>query len=52
MNEEERALFDKLLLMDAGERKKQHEIAAEKLSQADEYETLKLYGNNKGTGLK
>jgi len=44
MTEEEEVLFDNLLQQDAEERKQQHEIAAKKLSQADEYEALKLYG--------
>lgn len=48
MTEEEKKLFDNLLEKDAEERRRKHEIAAEKLSQADEYETLKLYGGEKG----
>jgi len=45
MTEEEKAIFEKLLQKDAEERRRQHEIAAKKLSQADEYEALKLYGD-------
>eukprot|EP00526_Cylindrotheca_closterium_P016873 CAMPEP_0113606284 /NCGR_PEP_ID=MMETSP0017_2-20120614/2773_1 /TAXON_ID=2856 /ORGANISM="Cylindrotheca closterium" /LENGTH=313 /DNA_ID=CAMNT_0000514819 /DNA_START=204 /DNA_END=1145 /DNA_ORIENTATION=- /assembly_acc=CAM_ASM_000147 len=46
MTEEEQAIFERLLQKDAEHRRRQHEIAAKKLSQADEYETLKLYGDN------
>jgi hypothetical protein len=49
MSEEEKILFDELLQKDAEERKRKHDIAAEKLTQADEYETLKLYGGDKST---
>jgi hypothetical protein len=49
MSEEEKIIFDELLQKDAEERKRKHEIAAEKLTQADEYETLKLYGGDKST---
>lgn len=45
MTEEEEVIFEKLLQKDAEERRRQHEIAAKKLSQADEYEALKLYGD-------
>jgi 3-methyl-2-oxobutanoate hydroxymethyltransferase len=46
MTEGEKEAFDALLQKDANERKRKHDLAAEKLSQADEYETLKLYGAN------
>jgi hypothetical protein len=49
MSEEEKIIFDELLQKDAEERRRKHEIAAEKLTQADEYETLKLYGGDKST---
>jgi 3-methyl-2-oxobutanoate hydroxymethyltransferase len=42
----EKEAFDALLAKDAEERRRQHDITAVKLSQADEYETLKLYGDN------
>ena len=48
MTDDEKKIFDDLLQKDAEERRRQHELAAEKLSQADEYETLKLYGGEKG----
>jgi len=44
MSEGEKEAFDALLKKDATERERMHSLAAEKLSQADEYETLKLYG--------
>eukprot|EP00980_Cylindrotheca_fusiformis_P008228 scaffold1736_cov127-Cylindrotheca_fusiformis.AAC.42 len=49
MSDEEKSLFDELLRGDAEERKRKHELAIEKLRQADEYETLKLYGGDKNT---
>jgi len=50
MSEGEKGNFDALLESDAEERKRKHDVAAVKLSQADEYETLKLYGaNNNGS---
>lgn len=49
MSAEEKIAFDKLLQGDAEERKRKHEIAAAKLTQADEYETLKLYGGDKSS---
>mmetsp|Transcript_27176 Transcript_27176/g.30389 ORF Transcript_27176/g.30389 Transcript_27176/m.30389 type:complete len:359 (+) Transcript_27176:154-1230(+) len=50
MSEGEKGNFDALLESDAEERKRKHDVAAAKLSQADEYETLKLYGaNNNGS---
>jgi hypothetical protein len=49
MSEEEKIVFDELLQKDAEERKRKHEVATEKLTQADEYETLKLYGGDKST---
>ena len=45
MTEKERAAFDALLKKDEEERRRKHELAAAKLSQADEYEALKLYGS-------
>jgi hypothetical protein len=53
MSEGEKEAFDDLLRRDAAERRRKHEIAAAKLSQADEYETLHLYGkddSSKGNG--
>ena len=47
MTDEEKETFDALLESDADERRRKHNVAAAKLSQADEYETLKLYGANK-----
>mmetsp|Transcript_11743 Transcript_11743/g.33748 ORF Transcript_11743/g.33748 Transcript_11743/m.33748 type:complete len:370 (-) Transcript_11743:80-1189(-) len=47
MSDGERERFDALLESDAEERRIKHDVAAVKLSQADEYETLKLYGANK-----
>jgi hypothetical protein len=44
MSEGEKEAFDALLAKDAVERQRKHDLAATKLSQADEYETLKLYG--------
>ena len=46
MSEGEKEIFDALLAKDAEERQKRHELAAAKLTQADEYEALKLYGND------
>jgi len=49
MSEGEKENFNVLLESDAEERRLKHDAAAKKLSQADEYETLKLYGaNNNG----
>ena len=45
MTEEEEVMFEKMLQKDVEERRRQHELAAEKLSQADEYEALNLYGD-------
>jgi 3-methyl-2-oxobutanoate hydroxymethyltransferase len=45
MTDGEKRAFDALLAKDAEERRHQHDITAEKLTQADEYETLKLYGD-------
>jgi 3-methyl-2-oxobutanoate hydroxymethyltransferase len=44
MTEGEKETFDELLRKDAEERQRKHDLAAKKLSQADEYETLQLYG--------
>jgi len=44
MSQEETQMFDELLATDAEERELKHEEAAKKLTQADEYEHLKLYG--------
>lgn len=46
MSEGEKEGFDALLEKDAEERRRKHEEAAQKMSQADEYETLSLYGND------
>ena len=46
MSEGEKEAFDTLLENDAAERQRKHKEAATKLSQADEYETLKLYGGD------
>ena len=46
MSEGEKETFDALLESDAEDRRMKHDAAATKLSQADEYETLKLYGGN------
>lgn len=48
MSEGEKEAFDDLLQQDEAERRRKHEKAAEKLSQADEYEALKLYGSDVG----
>lgn len=45
MTKEEKASFDKLLESDSEERIKKQESTAKKLSEADEYEQLKLYGD-------
>jgi hypothetical protein len=53
MSEGEKDAFDNLLRKDAVDRRRKHEIAAAKLSQADEYEALHLYGkddSSKGNG--
>lgn len=53
MSEGEKEAFDDLLRKDAAERGRKHELAAAKSSQADEYETLHLYGkddSSKGSG--
>lgn len=47
MTIEEKQLFEALLRNDETERKRKHEEAAKKLSQADEYEQLHLYGKGK-----
>eukprot|EP00536_Pseudo-nitzschia_multiseries_P012997 jgi/Psemu1/309582/fgenesh1_kg.529_\ len=52
MSEGEKESFDALLESDAEERRIKHDVAATKLSQADEYETLKLYGANKNDDKK
>jgi 3-methyl-2-oxobutanoate hydroxymethyltransferase len=46
MTEGEKEAFESLLEKDAAERRRKHDLAAERLSQADEYETLKLYGSD------
>ena len=46
MTDGEREAFDALLLKDAEERQRKHELAAAKLTQADEYEALRLYGSD------
>jgi 3-methyl-2-oxobutanoate hydroxymethyltransferase len=50
MTEGEKETFDELLRKDAEERQRKHDLAAKKLSQADEYETLQLYGADGGGG--
>mmetsp|Transcript_4136 Transcript_4136/g.6397 ORF Transcript_4136/g.6397 Transcript_4136/m.6397 type:complete len:348 (+) Transcript_4136:117-1160(+) len=45
MTSEEKDLFNKLLAQDAGERCKKQVDTAKKLSEADEYEQLQLYGD-------
>ena len=45
MSEEEKEKFEELLKGDADEREKLHDKTAEKLKEADEYESLRLYGN-------
>jgi 3-methyl-2-oxobutanoate hydroxymethyltransferase len=52
MSEGEKETFDALLEKDAADRVRRHEEAATKLSQADEYETLKLYGAEDGKSSK
>lgn len=44
MKDEERQIFETLLLHDAEERERKHMEAAEKYVQTDEYEKLSLYG--------
>jgi len=46
MSEKERAAFDSLLQTDEEERKRKHDEAAAKMTAADEYEQLSLYGND------
>lgn len=46
MKEKEREEFESLLAKDAIAREKQHERAAERYTQTDEYEKLELYGSN------
>lgn len=50
MTEPEKAAFEQLLQRDKQERDLHHEDIAKKLTEADEYEQLKLYGSNNGTG--
>lgn len=50
MTDVEKESFDKLLANDAEERQQQHDLAAKKLSQADEYEALSLYGADSNDG--
>ena len=52
MTEGEKEAFDELLKKDAEERQRKHDLAAQKLTQADEYETLKLYGADNGDEKK
>ena len=47
MSEDEKEAFDKLLKTDAEERERKHQEAIEMMTQADEYETLNLYGDDK-----
>ena len=46
MSDGEKEAFDSLLKTDAEERERRHQEAIEKLTQADEYETLQLYGDD------
>ena len=52
MSEGEKETFDVLLQKDAEERQRKHELAAAKLSEADEYQTLNLYGSGGDTKPK
>ena len=45
MKDDEKATFENLLKKDEEERELQHEDIAKKLTEADEYELLKLYGD-------
>jgi 3-methyl-2-oxobutanoate hydroxymethyltransferase len=45
MTDQERDAFDRMLGMDAEKLEQKHEDAARKLTEADEYEKLNLYGN-------
>lgn len=47
MPKKEEELFTELLARDAQVREQQHEQTAKKMKDADEYEALNLYGNNK-----
>jgi 3-methyl-2-oxobutanoate hydroxymethyltransferase len=49
MTEAEQELFAKLLEMDEKEREQNEEKVAKKLTEADEYEQLKLYGGGEET---
>ena len=51
MSDTEKKAFEALMQTDEEERRRKHELAAEKLSKADEYEVLKLYGDD-GSGNK
>lgn len=46
MSDGEKEMFDALLQKDADERQRKHELAAAKISEADEYQALNLYGNS------
>jgi 3-methyl-2-oxobutanoate hydroxymethyltransferase len=48
MSDKEKKAFDALLEKDEQERQQKHEEAAVKLTQADEYEQLHLYGQDSG----
>lgn len=50
MNASERETFEKLLETDEQERELHHEDISKKLTEADEYEQLKLYGGGGGGG--
>ena len=52
MSDTEKEAFDALLQKDALERQRKHEEAAMKLTAADEYEQLHLYGNDSNTEKK
>lgn len=52
MTDSERQAFEDLLRKDEEERKRKHEEAAVKLTEADEYESLSLYGQDNNTSKK
>ncbi|KAL3940492.1 MAG: hypothetical protein SGARI_000944 [Bacillariaceae sp.] len=52
MTDGEKEAFDALLQKDADERQLKHDLTHEKLTQADEYETLSLYGAGNGDKKK
>jgi 3-methyl-2-oxobutanoate hydroxymethyltransferase len=52
MKDEEKVAFENLLKSDEEERELHHEDVAKKLTEADEYELLKLYGDSGGGSSK